>query len=77
MTKSLWGDWLPKMVAAFNAADPTPEEKTVLARAAEIRTAHAARLEAVRRQFSEDFRPIHAATDRVAAQAECPVCQQA
>lgn len=52
MTKSLWGDWLPKMVAAFNAADPTPEEKVVLAKAAEIRTAHAVRLEAVRRQFS-------------------------
>lgn len=49
--ESMWGDWLPKFCAALDAVEPTPEEKAVLRRAAEIRAAHKARIGRVQSEF--------------------------
>lgn len=49
---SMWGDWLPKMVAEMNAADPTAVEKDILCQAKEIKEAHNQRIEAVRQKYA-------------------------
>jgi hypothetical protein len=45
--ESLWGDWLPRMVADMDAAEPTPGEKKILREAASIKAAHKARLDKI------------------------------
>lgn len=50
----MWGDWLPKFIAELEAADPTPEEKEILIKAAAIKTAHKTRIDEIRRRYKND-----------------------
>lgn len=45
--KSLWGDWLPKIMDEFDKAEPTKEERLILEQAEIIRKEHKLRLKAI------------------------------
>lgn len=53
---SLWGDWLPKLVAEMDAAEPTPEEREIQRRAAAIKAAHKIRLDEIVARYSSSTR---------------------
>ncbi len=54
---SLWGDWLPKMIAEMDATEPTPDEKEIQRQAAQIKEAHQKRLKIITDRYSSYVKP--------------------
>jgi hypothetical protein len=50
MAKSLWGAWLPKLMADLKKVEPTKAEYRVIQEAERIRLAHKKRIEAMMQQ---------------------------
>lgn len=48
---SMWGDWLPKMVAEMNAVELTSDEKAILQQASKIEESHRQRIAEICRKF--------------------------